>query len=124
MNRKLFIGMVSGILAMGLHAETIRVMRFVLVAGEEHEVALNSLQKVVFSQDSIVLISATDGAQTPMYKYDYQSILFNETSAPEGLDEEKSDGINVKSEKFIKDGQLFIRREGKIYNIFGLEIGD
>lgn len=116
--------MVSGILAMGLHAETIRVMRFVLVAGEEHEVALNSLQKVVFSQDSIVLISATDGAQTPMYKYDYQSILFNETSAPEGLDEEKSDGINVKSEKFIKDGQLFIRREGKIYNIFGLEIGD
>lgn len=32
------------------------------------------------------------------------------------------DGLQEKGEKFIKDGQLYIRRGGRIYNIFGLEI--
>ena len=36
-------------------AEGIPVMRFVPVAGEESEVALNSLQKVVFTPDSTSL---------------------------------------------------------------------
>ena len=110
-------------MAMGLHAETIRVMRFVPVAGEESEVALDDLQKVVFTRDSVVLIAAKDGAQTPIYKYDYQAIVFGESSSPEGL-RDTGDGLRVTGEKFIKDGRLYIRREGKIYNIFGLEIVD
>ena len=36
-------------------AETIRVMRFVPVGGAKSEVAINSLQKVVFTPDSVVL---------------------------------------------------------------------
>lgn len=32
------------------------------------------------------------------------------------------DGLQEKGETFIKDGQLYIRRGGRIYNIFGLEI--
>lgn len=103
---------------MGLQAETTRVLRFVPVAGAESEVAQNSLQKVVFTQDSIVLISASDGEPTPMYKYDYQSILFAESSS-EGIDEVKSEEPRVKSEKFIKDGQLYIMYGGRMYDVQG-----
>lgn len=53
MNRKLCIGIVSCILAMGLHAEMTRVLRFVPVAGAESEVAVDSLQKVVFTSDDV-----------------------------------------------------------------------
>ena len=122
MKRTLLIGMVSCFLAMGLHAETIRVMRFVPVAGSESEVALSSLQKMVFTRDSVVLISAEDGEATPMYKYDYQAILFDESSKAERLDEVKSEELRVKSEKFIKDGQLYIMYKGTMYNIQGQRV--
>ena len=49
MNRKLLIWIVSWLTVIGLHAETIRVMRFVPIDGAESEVAVNSLQKVVFN---------------------------------------------------------------------------
>ena len=93
-------------------------MRFVPVAGEESEVALNTLRKVVFTPDSVVLIAAQDGAQTPMYKYDYQAIIFTESSSPEGL-QVTGDGLPVSGEKFIQDGQLYIRHDNIIYNILG-----
>ena len=118
MNRKLFILIASCFLAMGLQAETIRVLRFVPVAGAETDVAQNTLQKVVFTRDSVVLISATTGEATPMYKYDYQSILFAESSS-EGVEEVKSEEPRVKSEKFIKDGQLYILYEGRMYDVQG-----
>ena len=122
MNRKVGIGMLSCILAMGLQAETIRVMRFVPVAGAESEVALNSLQKVVFSQDSIVLIAAADGEATPLYKYDYRSIQFAENGSTE-IEEVGSETVStVRSEKFIKDGQLYIRLDENIYTILGNKI--
>jgi len=119
MNRKLCIGIVSYLLAMGLHAETIRVLRFVPLSGAETEVAQNTLQKVVFTRDSVILISANDVEAMPMYKYDYQSILFAESTSPEGVDEVMSGELRVKGEKFIKDGQLFIRLDGKVYDVLG-----
>ena len=109
-------------LAQGVWAEGTPVMRFVPVAGAESEVALNTLQKVVFTPDSVVLIAAKDGAQTPLYKYDYQAILFTESSTPQGVDEVNSDGLQMKGEKFIKDGQLYIRHDKQVYNIMGLKI--
>jgi hypothetical protein len=121
MKRKLFISFVSCILAIGLHAETIRVLRFVPVAGEQTEVAQNSLRKVVFTQDSVVLISSLDEEPTPMYKYDYQSILFAESTTPEGL-RVTGDRLPERAEKFIKDGQLFIRLDEQVFNIFGNKI--
>ena len=120
MSRKLFLGIVSCFMALGLHAETTRVLRFVPVAGAESEVALNSLQKVVFSRDSVVLISATDGAATPMYKYDYLSILFDESSPTETVAPKKEQ--QTQAVKFIRDGQLFIRLDEQVYNIFGNKI--
>lgn len=120
MKRTLLIGMVSCFLAMGLHAETIRVMRFVPVAGSESEVALSSLQKMVFTRDSIVLISAEDGEATPMYKYDYQAILFDESGST-GV--EPTPNPSIKGwEKVIRDGQLFIRRDEQVYTILGNKI--
>ena len=121
MKRKIFIGMASCILAMSMQAETVRVMRFVTTAGEESDVALNSLQKVVFTPDSVVLIAAEDGAQTPLYKYDYQSILFTESSS-EGNEMVNGEWLMVNGEKFIKDGQLFIRHDEHVYTILGVKV--
>ena len=121
MNRKLRIGLVSCIMAMGLHAETIRILRFVPITGAESEVAVDSLRKVVFTLDSAVLIAAKDGEATPMYKYDYRTIVFEERSIPEGV--EPTPNLSLKGwEKFIKDGQLFIRRDGQVYTIMGIKI--
>lgn len=120
MKRKVLIGIVSCILAMGVQAETGRVLRFVPVAGEEHEVAVESLQKVVFTKDSVVIVSAKDGEMTPMYKYDYQAIVFDESST-EGL-QVTGDGLPEKGEKFIKDGQLYIMYKGTMYNVQGLRV--
>lgn len=121
MNRKLRIGLVSCIMAMGLHAETIRVLRFVPITGAESEVAVDSLRKVVFTPDSAVLIAAKDGEATPMYKYDYRTIVFEERSIPEGV--EPTPNLSLKGwEKFIKGGQLFIRRDGQVYTIMGIKI--
>ena len=120
MNRKLGIILVTCILAIGLHAETIRVMRFVPVAGAESEVAINSLRKVVFTPDSVVLIAAKDGEATPMYKYDYQSILFAESTTPEAI--EQATDLQPQAVKFIRNGQLYIRLDGQVYDILGNKI--
>lgn len=124
MNRKLLIGLVSCILAMGMQAETIRVLRFVTVAGAESEVEQSSLQKVVFTRDSIVLIAAESGEAMPLYKYEYRSVAFDERTSPEGIDETKSEDLREKGEKYIKEGQLFIRLGEQVYNILGLKIED
>ena len=118
--KRIFIGLVICVLTMGLHAETIRVLRFVPLSGAETEVAVESLRKVVFTPDSIVLIAAKDGQTTPMYKYDYQAIEFGESSTPTGVEEVGSETVNtVRSEKFLRNGQLFIRLDGHVYNILG-----
>ena len=119
MSRKLLLSIVSCILATGLHAQTTRVLRFVPVSGSETEVAQNTLRKVIFTPDSIVLIAASDGEATPMYKYDYRSILFTE-SGSEGMEEVGSETVStVRSEKFIKNGQLYIRYKGRMYDVQG-----
>ena len=120
MNRKLLIWIVSWLTVIGLHAETIRVMRFVSIDGAESEVAVNSLQKVVFTRDSVVLISASDGEAEPVYKYDYRSILFAESSSPETA--EPIAVQHPQTVKFIRNGQLYIRRDEQVFNIFGNKI--
>ena len=113
-------------MAVGLYAETISVLRLVPWNGTESEVPLSDLRKVVFTQDSVVLIAAKDGAETPIYKYDYQSMLFAETESPTAIEEVKAegpgvtgDGLQVTGEKFIRDGRLYIRRDGQVYDIMG-----
>ena len=95
---------------------TLRVLRFVPVAGAETEIPQNSLRKVVFTPDSVVLISAADDTPTPLYKYDYRAIVFDE-SGSEAVEEVKSE--EAQGEKFIKDGCLYIRRDEHVYNILG-----
>jgi len=81
------------------------------------------LRKVVLTQDSVVLIAAKDGETTPMYKYDYQAIVF-EKSGTEGLDEVKGERLKVKGMKFIKDGQLYIMYDGRMYDVLGHRISE
>jgi len=110
-----------GILVQFARAEGTPVMRFVPVTGEESEVALNTLRKVVFTPDSVVLIAAKDGTQTPLYKYDYQAIVFTE-SGTEAVETVSGERLSSSGEKFIKDGQLYIRLDEQVYNILGNKI--
>ena len=121
MMKKLFFIFAAICMAHCLPAETVRVLRFVPVAGAESEVAVDSLRKVVFTRDSVVLISAADGEATLMYKYDYQSILFAESTTPEGL-RVTGDRLPERAEKFIKDGQLYIMYKGQMYNVQGRRV--
>ena len=41
---------------------------------------------------------------------------------PQGVDEVESDVKPVKAEKFIQDGQLFIRLNGQVYDITGRKL--
>lgn len=105
---------------MGMQAETVRVMRFVAVDGAEQEVAMGSLQKVVFTANSMLLISAKGEETTPMCKYDYRSILFTESGSEEGIEGVQStDRSADRVQKYIKDGYLYIRLDGHVYNILG-----
>lgn len=108
-------------MAMALQAETIRVLRFVPITGSESEVPQSSLQKVVFTADSMVLISATDGEATPMYKYDYRTILFTESTTPTDIETLNAERPEYQGEKFIKDGRLYILYEGRMYDVMGLK---
>lgn len=82
--------------------------------------AQDSLRKVVFTSDSVVLIAATDGEATPMYKYDYRSILFDESSSQGTV--EPTTEQQPQAVKFIRDGQLFIRLDEQVYDILGNKI--
>ena len=121
MNRKLLIWIVSWLTVICLHAETIRVMRFVPIDGAESEVAVNSLQKVVFTRDSVVLISALDGEAEPVYKYDYRSIRFDESRLPTEV-QAAGEEQPTRGEKFIRDGQLLIRLDNRVYTIWGMRV--
>ena len=113
---------VIGLLCAAMSASAQKVMRFVPMAGEESEVALNTLQKVVFTPDSVVLVAAQDGAQTPMYKYDYRAIVLGESASPTDVEQVTGDGLPVMGEKFIKDGQIYIRIDGEVFNLMGVKI--
>ena len=102
-------------------AEGTPVMRFVPMAGAESEVPLNTLRKVVFTPDSVVLIAAEDDARTPMYKYDYQAIVFAENSA-QGMETIHGEEVEPNGEKFVRDGRLYIRRDEQVYDILGNKI--
>ena len=117
MNRKILIGIVMCLPALGLYAETMRVLRFVPVTGAETEVVQNTLQKVVFTPDSIVLVSASDGATTPMYKYDYRAIVFDESGSSEAVGPTTEQ--QPQTVKFIRNGQLFIRLDEQVYDVLG-----
>lgn len=41
---------------------------------------------------------------------------------PQGLEEVKGEGSQVKAEKFVQDGRLYIRRGAKVYDMTGKEI--
>lgn len=91
------------------------VFRFVPVEGADSEVERASLRKIVFTQDSMLLVS-TDNSVTEYYKYDYLRVDFPEymddapvfvpASAPQGG-------------KYLQNGRLFIRRDNCVYDCTG-----
>lgn len=120
MNKRFLILLLTGFMALTLHSEPTKVLRFVPVSGAESEIPLKSLQKILFTQDSVVLFSAADGEATPLYKYDYLSFLFTESDTPQAV--EPTEVQQPKTVKFIRNGQLLIRRDEQVYNIFGNKI--
>ena len=96
-----------------------KVIRLVPTSGEEKEFPVNTLQKVVFTADSIVIYTAGSGTM-PLYRNDYCSLLFAELQPTETNPEKTQE--TPQGTKFIKDGQLYIRIDDKIYSITGTKI--
>ena len=102
------------------------VVRLIPLAGTAQDVPVASLRKIVFTADSIVFVPATPNSlqksdvrsqKSAVYKYDYSAMLF---VATEPTDIERV-GVSepCESVKFIQDGRLYIRRDDKIYDVFG-----
>lgn len=120
MRRKILISLLTCLAALSLQAEVTKVLRFVSVAGEESQVAQKRLQKIVFTRDSVVLVSAFNRDAAAVYKYDYRSIIFDEADLPSAI--EPASVQQPQTVKFIRNGQLYIRRDEQVYNILGNKI--
>ena len=95
------------------------VVRLIPLAGTAQDVPVASLRKIVFTADSIVFVPKEPNSlqKSAVYKYDYSAMLF---VATEPTDIERV-GVSepCESVKFIQDGRLYIRRDDKIYDVFG-----
>ena len=106
----------------GGYASAAEVVRLIPMAGAAQDVPVASLQKIVFTADSIVFVPANAGqvnedVPRAVYKYDYRTMLF---VATEPMDVENTGVSEVgKSVKFIQNGRLYIRRDNRIYDVLG-----
>lgn len=111
----------------GGYASAVEVVRLIPMAGAAQDVPVASLQKIVFTADSIVFVPANAGqvnagqanedVPRAVYKYDYRTMLF---VATEPMDVENTGVSEVgKSVKFIQNGRLYIRRDNRIYDVLG-----
>ena len=95
------------------------VVRLIPLAGTAQDVPVASLRKIVFTADSIVFVPKEPNSlqKSAVYKYDYSAMLFVATE-PKDIE---SVGVSepCESVKFIQDGRLYIRRDDKIYDVFG-----
>ena len=106
----------------GDYASAAEVVRLIPMAGAAQDVPVASLQKIVFTADSIVFVpvnagQANEDVPRAVYKYDYRTMLF---VATEPMDVENTGVSEVgKSVKFIQNGRLYIRRDNRIYDVLG-----
>ena len=106
----------------GGYASAAEVVRLIPMAGAAQDVPVASLQKIVFTADSIVFVpvnagQANEDVPRAVYKYDYRTMLF---VATEPMDVENTGVSEVgKSVKFIQNGRLYIRRDNRIYDVLG-----
>lgn len=124
MVNKIFL--LIGALVWYLSLSAADVLRLVPIEGAAQDVPVASLRKVVLTTDSIVFvpkvpnsIQNSDGRSqnSAVYKYDYSTMLF--VAAEPTAVERAGVSESRESVKFIQDGRLYIRRDNKIYDIFG-----
>lgn len=128
MTKKIFVWIVSILWLVPMAGNTdvstraADVVRLIPITGTPQDVPVASLQKIVFTTDSIVFVPAVavsgpTAVQQTVYKYAYSAMLFEQTLPtdiePQGVAEQSE------SVKFIQDGRLYIRRGTKIYDVYG-----
>lgn len=122
MKRTIYVLVLLLLGVMARASEGLPVIRFVPLAGTESEVSQASLSKIIFTDDGIVLVAAEDGAETLLYKYDYSRMEFDMSDKPTALETVNGERQSVSGEKFIRDGQLFIRLDERIYDAQGRRV--
>lgn len=112
MAKKIFLFL--GVLIWFVSASAEEVVRLIPLAGTAQDVSVASLQKIVFTTDSIVFVPEPPDA---VYKYDYNAMLFV-PAEPQSI-ESTIVPEQSRSTKFIRDGRLYIRHDNTIYDVLG-----
>lgn len=117
MAKKIFLFL--GVLIWFVSASAEEVVRLIPLAGTAQDVPVASLQKIVFTTDSIVFVRKASNPEPPdaVYKYDYSAMLFV-PAEPQSI-ESTIVPEQSRSTKFILDGRLYIRHDNTIYDVLG-----
>lgn len=130
MAKKIFLFL--GVLIWFVSASAEEVVRLIPLAGTAQDVPVASLQKIVFTTDSIVFVRKASNSLQPsvlspqasnpeppdaVYKYDYSAMLFV-PAEPQSI-ESTIVPEQSRSTKFIRDGRLYIRHDNTIYDVLG-----
>lgn len=94
------------------------VLRLVPNDGTAQDIPVETLRKVVFTADSMVLIASEGEVQASYYKYDYAAMLFAE-SEPSTIGQQPESTDQPKAVKFLQNGQFYIRLGDKTFDFTG-----
>ena len=81
---------------------------------------LSTLRKIVFGSETEFTVFTRTGEEESYVISEVDKITFANVTAPSAMEEVvTSFDSPSKGEKFLYNGQLFIRRDGKVYDVMG-----
>ena len=102
-------------------AQAEQVAKLEPVAGAETEYSVESLLRVELEGDSIRFIEKDGSVAAEVYKYDYVKLTFAEKE-DQAIQEPKAKNHDLKAQKILHNGQIYILFGGKAYHITGAEV--
>ena len=84
---------------------------------------LSTLRKIVFGSETEFTVFTRTGEEELYVISEVDKITFANVNAPSAVEEvETSSDSPSRGEKFLYNGQLFIRRDGHMYNVMGARV--
>lgn len=86
---------------------------------------LSTLRKIVFGSETEFTVFTRTGEEESYVISEVDKITFANVNAPSAVEEverEKTASLKDKSRKTIVNGQLFIIRDGHVYNVMGARV--
>lgn len=103
-------------------AQTQKVVRLESLMGGDEDFAIAELQRVEFSGDSIRFIALDGSLTAQVNKYDYAKLLIADKEEPMGIETPSLERRPGEAIKIIRDGQVYIVLDDKVYLISGQKL--